>query len=92
VNACATPARAALPPGPITTSLARAYNRATHFRTGEPTDPAWSFEPSLGVAREQKADRLVPAGDDCSFHSEPAVSRQVGLPATSATLNAGYGT
>jgi len=53
--------------------MARAYNRTTHVRTGEPTDPAASFEQTLTIAREQKADLLALAGDIFSFPSEAAI-------------------
>jgi hypothetical protein len=53
--------------------MARAYNRTTHVRTGEPTDPAASFDAAISVAREQRADLLALAGDIFSFPSEAAI-------------------
>jgi hypothetical protein len=53
--------------------MARAYNRTTHVRTGEPTDPAASFEEALRIAREREVDLLALAGDIFSFPSEAAV-------------------
>lgn len=53
--------------------MARAYNRTSHFQTGEPTNPEESFEQVLRMAVEKGADLLALTGDTLSFPSEAAV-------------------
>jgi 3',5'-cyclic AMP phosphodiesterase CpdA len=66
--------------------MARAYNRTSHFQTGEPTNPEESFERSLAIARESEADLVALLGDIFSFPSEAAVEwarrrlEEAGLP------------
>ena len=53
--------------------MAAAYHRTTHVKTGEPTDPAASFEATVRVAGDHRVDLLALAGDIFSFPSEAAV-------------------
>jgi hypothetical protein len=53
--------------------MAKAYNTAKHFRTGEDTNPVNSFEEVLEMAIMKKIDLLALTGDIFSFPSEAAV-------------------
>lgn len=63
--------------------MARAYNRTTHVRTGDPTNPETAFDEALAFAREQRADLVALAGDTFSFPSEAAVEWALGRLQTS---------
>ena len=53
--------------------MAGAYKINTHFQTGEEQTTKESFEQTLNLAREQKADFLALTGDTFSFPSEAAI-------------------
>lgn len=53
--------------------MARAYNQTTHFQTREKTNPNQSFEQTLELAKEVKADLITLVGDIFSFPSESAI-------------------
>jgi UDP-2,3-diacylglucosamine pyrophosphatase LpxH len=53
--------------------MAKAYNITKHFRTGEDTNPAKSFEEVLELAVKKNADLLALTGDIFSFPSELAI-------------------
>ena len=53
--------------------MAAAYNRTSHFQTGEPTDPNASFQQILARAQEQDVDLLALVGDIFSFPSSAAI-------------------
>ena len=53
--------------------MAKAYNQTIHFKTGEKTNPKKSFEQTLAIAKELKADVITLVGDIFSFPSELAI-------------------
>lgn len=53
--------------------MAKAYQENTHFKTGQKLSSSGSFEWTLELAREQKADFLALTGDIFSFPSEAVV-------------------
>ena len=53
--------------------MAKAYNKTTHFKTGQPTNPERSFEEALARAKSSGIDLLALVGDIFSFPSEAAI-------------------
>jgi len=53
--------------------MAKAYNKTSHFKTGQPTNPEQSFEESLARANANEVDLLALVGDIFSFPSEAAI-------------------
>lgn len=53
--------------------MAKAYNETTHFQTRSKTTPQDSFEQTLALAKEAKADLITLVGDIFSFPSELAI-------------------
>jgi predicted phosphodiesterase len=53
--------------------MAKAYNQTVHFKTGEATHPEKSFEETIRLAVESKADLLALPGDIFSWPSEAAI-------------------
>ena len=58
---------------PYSRRMARAYNTTKHFQSGVETNPMESFEKTLSIAIEKKADLIVLTGDIFSFPSEAAI-------------------
>ncbi len=53
--------------------MSRAYNKTTHFKTRQPTNPEQSFEAALARAKANQVDLLALVGDLFSFPSEAAI-------------------
>ncbi len=66
--------------------MAKAYNTTRHVETGAPTHPEESFTTALKLARDDKSDLVILAGDLFSFPSEAAIEwaqsrlAEAGLP------------
>lgn len=53
--------------------MAAAYNRTTHFQTGQPTNPEEAFRATVALAKARKADAITLLGDMVSYPSERGV-------------------
>ncbi|KAB7531048.1 metallophosphoesterase [Flagellimonas olearia] len=66
--------------------MAKAYNRTTHFKTREQTNPEEAFEETLAFAKKVNADVITLVGDIFSFPSEVAIEwvlsklKETGIP------------
>lgn len=66
--------------------MAGAYNKTTHFQSGELTNPTESFEKTLQLAVDSKVDLIALVGDIFSWPSEAAIEwafnkiQQAGVP------------
>lgn len=58
---------------PYSRRMAKAYNKTKHFQSGAETNPMESFEKTLNIAVDKKADLIVLTGDIFSFPSEAAI-------------------
>ena len=53
--------------------MASAYNKTTHFQTGQPTNPEEAFRATAALAKAHKADAITLLGDMVSYPSERGV-------------------
>ncbi|MBR5812234.1 MAG: metallophosphoesterase [Alistipes sp.] len=53
--------------------MASAYNKTTHFQTGQPTNPEEALRATAALAKAHKADAITLLGDMVSYPSERGV-------------------